>query len=55
MMVAVLIEQQASRLLNWPLASALATLVLAITCLLFLAYERLARRLAGGAGPGETG
>jgi ABC-type spermidine/putrescine transport system permease subunit I len=47
-MIAVLIEQQASRLLNWPLASALATLLLALTCLLFLAYERAMRRTAGG-------
>ena len=45
MMAAVLIEQQASRLLNWPLASALATILLVLTCLLFLLYERTLRRL----------
>jgi ABC-type spermidine/putrescine transport system permease subunit I len=47
-MIAVLIEQQASRLLNWPLASALSTVLLLLTCLLFIAYERLTRRTAAG-------
>ncbi|MCK0198140.1 ABC transporter permease [Ancylobacter sp. 6x-1] len=46
-MIAVAIEQQVSRLLDWPLASALATLLLVLTCLLFMLYERLNRRLAG--------
>ncbi|MGE3290995.1 MAG: ABC transporter permease [Geminicoccaceae bacterium] len=48
MMVAVVIEQQASRLLNWPLASALATILLVLTCLMFLIYERMLRRLGAG-------
>lgn len=47
-MIAVLIEQQASRLLNWPLASALSTILLVLTCVLFMAYERLTRRTAAG-------
>lgn len=45
MMAAVLIEQQASRLLDWPLASALATILLALTCVLFLVHERMLHRL----------
>ncbi|MGE0213981.1 MAG: ABC transporter permease [Parvibaculaceae bacterium] len=50
MMIAVLIEQQTSRLLNWPMASALATLLLVVTAALYLVYERFARRLgASGA------
>ncbi len=50
MMIAVLIEQQTSRLLNWPMASALATLLLLVTAALYLVYERFARRLgASGA------
>jgi len=53
-MIAVLIEQQASRLLDWPLASALATIVLALTCVLFVVYERAATRLAGGRPSGEV-
>lgn len=53
-MVAVLIEQQASRLLNWPLASALATLLLVITCALFVLYERVLRNAGGGRPPGEA-
>ena len=44
----VLIEQQASRLLNWPLASALSTILLVLTCVLFMAYERVTRRTAAG-------
>jgi ABC-type spermidine/putrescine transport system permease subunit I len=54
MMVAVLIEQQASRLLDWPLASALATILLAVTCVLFFAYEAAIRRLQGGRAIGEA-
>lgn len=46
-MIAVAIEQQVSRLLDWPLASALASVLLILTCLLFIFYERLNRRLAG--------
>ena len=53
MMIAVLIEQQVSRLLDWPLASALATLVLGLTCVLFVVYERTMRRVAGGKTVGE--
>jgi putative spermidine/putrescine transport system permease protein/mannopine transport system permease protein len=51
LMAAVLIEQQASTYLNWPLASALATSLLAITTLLYLGYTLLGRRLEG---PGPT-
>jgi ABC-type spermidine/putrescine transport system permease subunit I len=53
-MAAVLIAEQASRLLNWPLASALATILLVLTCALFIAYERLMRRAAGGKAEGEA-
>jgi ABC-type spermidine/putrescine transport system permease subunit I len=53
-MVAVLIEQQASRLLNWPLASALATLLLLLTCALFVLYERAMRHVGGGRPPGDA-
>lgn len=52
MMIAVLIEQQASRLLDWPFASALATLLLLVTCALFLLYERLLRRTGAGRAAG---
>ena len=45
LMISVLIEQQASRLLNWPLASALGTLLLLISCALFLLYERMLSRV----------
>ncbi len=48
-MIAVLIEQHVTRTLNWPLASALATLLLAISVILYIAYERVSRR-AGGFG-----
>jgi putative spermidine/putrescine transport system permease protein/mannopine transport system permease protein len=47
MMVAVLIEQYVTRTLNWPLASALATILLAITTVLYLVYERVTRRVGG--------
>jgi ABC-type spermidine/putrescine transport system permease subunit I len=53
-MVAVLIEQQASRLLDWPMASALATVLLVVTCLLFLLYERAMRFAGGGKTVGEA-
>ena len=48
-MVAVLIEQHVTRTLNWPLASALATLLLVISVALYIVYERVSRR-AGGMG-----
>jgi ABC-type spermidine/putrescine transport system permease subunit I len=54
MMIAVLIEQQASRLLDWPLASALATVLLLLTCALFIAYEAVMRKLQGGKAIGEA-
>lgn len=41
MMTAVMIEQQVFRQLDWPVASALATLLLVCTCVLFLLIERL--------------
>jgi putative spermidine/putrescine transport system permease protein/mannopine transport system permease protein len=49
MTIAVLIEQQTSRLLDWPMASALASLLLAATALLYLLYDRVSRHL-GAAG-----
>ena len=51
-MSAVLIEQQVSRLLDWPLASALATLMLVATGGVFLAVD-LIRRVATGRGRGR--
>lgn len=51
MMIGVLIEQYVSRTLNWPLASALATILLFVTTLLYLVYERITRR-AGSVGLG---
>ena len=53
MMVAVLIEQYVTRTLNWPLASALATILLVITTILYLAYERATRRLGGALTMGQ--
>ncbi|MFI5011806.1 MAG: ABC transporter permease [Hyphomicrobiales bacterium] len=44
LMAAVLIEQQANDLLDWGLASALATLFLAFTVLIYLVYVRLTRQ-----------
>jgi putative spermidine/putrescine transport system permease protein/mannopine transport system permease protein len=49
MTIAVLIEQQTSRLLDWPMASALASLLLVATALLYLLYDRITRHL-GAAG-----
>ena len=49
MMIAMLIEQQVSVTVNWPLASALATMLLLVTVAIYLAYERLQRRMAAGA------
>ncbi len=50
MMMAVLIEQQANSLLNWGMASALATLLLLVTLAIYAVYARLNARLdaAGG-------
>jgi putative spermidine/putrescine transport system permease protein/mannopine transport system permease protein len=42
-MAAVLIEQEASQYLDWPLASALATVLLVATSLTYLVYTRLLR------------
>jgi ABC-type spermidine/putrescine transport system permease subunit I len=49
MTIAVLIEQQTSRLLDWPMASALASLLLVATALLYVVYDRISRQL-GAAG-----
>jgi ABC-type spermidine/putrescine transport system permease subunit I len=46
-MIAVLIEQEASRLLDWPTASALGTVLLVLTCLLYVVYERAMQWAAG--------
>ncbi|MBS0560336.1 MAG: ABC transporter permease [Proteobacteria bacterium] len=43
-MIAVLIEQQAVDLLNWPMASALATMLLVTAVLIYMGYSRLTRR-----------
>lgn len=43
MMAAVMIEQQANQLLNWGLASALATLLLAATAAIYLVYTHITR------------
>jgi putative spermidine/putrescine transport system permease protein/mannopine transport system permease protein len=43
-MIAVLIEQQAVDLLNWPLASALATVLLVIAITIYAGYSRATRR-----------
>lgn len=42
--IAVLIEQQAVDLLNWPLASALATVLLVMSVAIYVGYGRLTRR-----------
>ncbi len=47
MMAAVLIEQQASTYLNWPLASALATMLLVVTTAIYLLYIRVTGRTDG--------
>jgi putative spermidine/putrescine transport system permease protein len=39
--IAVLIERQATQLLNWPLASALATVLLLLSLVLYVLYDRL--------------
>ncbi len=48
-MVAVMIQQLVSRLLDWPTASALATILLLATSALYIVYERAMRRAGGGA------
>jgi len=48
MMIAVLIEQQVTVTVNWPLASALASILLLITAALYILYERVSRRAGGG-------
>ena len=53
MMIAVLIEQYVTRTLNWPLASALATILLVATTVLYLVYERATRRLGGALSMGQ--
>lgn len=42
--IAVLIEQQAVDLLNWPMASALATVLLVLSVVVYIGYNRLTRR-----------
>ncbi len=49
MMIAMLIEQQVSVTLNWPLASALSTILLVVTIGLYFLYERIQRRTSAGA------
>jgi putative spermidine/putrescine transport system permease protein len=48
--IAVLIERQATQLLNWPLASTLATVLLLLSLVLYIVYDRLLglERLFGG-------
>lgn len=48
MMIAILIEQQVSLTGNWPLASALSSLLLVLTVLLYLVYDHFARRVGRG-------
>jgi putative spermidine/putrescine transport system permease protein/mannopine transport system permease protein len=43
MMAAMIIEQEADIYLDWPLASALATVLLTMTLTLYLLYGRLMR------------
>lgn len=50
-MIAVMIETQASRLLNWPMASALGTVLLLMTCGFFFLYERALHHLTRGRKP----
>jgi putative spermidine/putrescine transport system permease protein len=47
MMASILIEQYITRTLNWPLASALATILLVITVIFYCGYEALSRRVGG--------
>lgn len=48
MMAAVLIEQQANRLLDWGLASALSTVLLLLTTSIYLVYLRVMKSAGGG-------
>jgi putative spermidine/putrescine transport system permease protein/mannopine transport system permease protein len=48
MMAAVLIEQQANRLLDWGLASALSGVLLVLTVSIYLVYLRVLRKAGGG-------
>ena len=48
MMIAMLIEQQVSVAVNWPLASALATVLLVVTLALYFLYEHLQHRTVRG-------
>jgi putative spermidine/putrescine transport system permease protein/mannopine transport system permease protein len=48
MMAAVLIEQQANRLLDWGLASALSGVLLVLTVAIYLVYLRVLRKAEGG-------
>lgn len=52
MMAAVLIEQQANQLLNWGLASALATILLVITIAIYFVYLRVSAADRGAVGGG---
>jgi putative spermidine/putrescine transport system permease protein len=47
MMISVLIEQYVNRTLNWPAASALASILLVLTVVLYLVFERVSRRFGG--------
>jgi ABC-type spermidine/putrescine transport system permease subunit I len=47
MMISVLIEQYVSRTLNWPAASALASILLFLTLALYLIFEKVSRRVGG--------
>ncbi|MGN6464763.1 MAG: ABC transporter permease [Rhizobiaceae bacterium] len=48
MMAAVLIEQQANRLLEWGMASALSSVLLVLTIAIYLVYLNVMRRARGG-------
>ena len=48
MMIAVLIQQQVSEVLNWSFASALATVLLVATIAIYALAQRAAREHAGG-------
>ena len=43
-MIAVLINQQASQMLNWPMAAALSTVLLVVTLAIIALHLRLMRR-----------
>ncbi|MER9600200.1 ABC transporter permease [Mesorhizobium sp. M0244] len=47
MMISVLIEQYVNRTLNWPAAAALASILLVLTVILYLVFERVSRRFGG--------